>query len=379
MLTVYDLEMFYRGLTGHPFVALTDILDIAKAVGEVSTAVGTAVYNQVYGALVWTQLNQEANAFGMLPKTTWVRSGWRVKKAFATSEDNIGIAETGTLPEAVRPEIDIVRASPKVETVTFEVSDVVEALATMSVDDIWGSVNQVRAEMGVEFAKYLNRQLLKKNTEAEGAGYKLESIDRIVGSYDEKVNCAGTGTVNIYNLDRDSGASWADAVVLHNSGTNRELTDALIRELLMETKAKGANTNVLLTGYDTYAKIQGIYTTFIRYMPMSEAQVQFGLNGIQTVTGSDVGIKVAALYGIPLIQSVDCAKDGIARIYALDTTDTEGYGLPRLALSVVRPVEYFETREFLLLNKYVIKGAYRFIGETVARGIAYQGKLRDIV
>lgn len=379
-LTTYDLELFYAGLAGHPFLTIGDMYDFTKAEGEVATSIGQSVYNQVYGALVWAQLNQEANAFGILPKTTWIRSGWRVKTAFASTSDAIDITETGTLPAAVYPTIQIVKANPKIQTEVFEVSDVVEQLAAVSVDDIWGSVNQVKAEMGVEFAKLINQQLLEKNTSSTGAGNQLESIDRIVGSYDEYTNCSGTGTTDVYGVDRTSASSWADAVVSHNGGTLRDLTDDLIRDILVETRKKGANTNVFLTGYDTYAKIQELYTTFVRYNDVGSASVKMGINGIETASGSEVGMHVATLYGIPLIQAVDTPADtnGIQRIYALDITDSEGYGLPRFGMSVLRPVEYFETREFLLLNKYVIKGAYRFIGETVCRGIAYQGKIRDL-
>lgn len=378
-LTAYDLELFYRGLSGHPFIAFGDLLDIMKGTGEWATAEGLPAWNQIYGAFVWAQINQESVAFGMLPKTTWVRSGWRVKKGLSTTHDTIAIPELGTLPDSVKLEIDIVRARPKIQTIVFNVSDVVEALATISIDDVFGSMNQVRAEFGIEFAKLINRQLLEKNTKSEGAGNQFESIDRIVGSYDEKVNCPETGTVNIYNLNRDAGESWADAVVLHNEGTNRELTDELIRLLLVKAREKGANTNVLLTGYDTYAKIQGIYMTFVRYVDIGTTKVQLGVNGVQTVSGGEVGIQVATLYGLPLLQSVDTPSDGIQRLYALDLTDWEGYGLPRGGMSILRPVEYFETREYLLLNKYVIKGAYRIVGETVFRGIAFQGKVRDII
>ncbi len=378
-LTQYDLESFYAGLAGHPFLSLGDIYEIQKTAGEVSTAVGQSVYNQAYGAFVWAQLNQEANAFGMMPKTTWPRSGWRVKTGSAASDaSDLAITETASLPNAVYPEIATVRATPKIEVETFEVSDVLEALAGVGVDDIWGSVAQVRAEVGVEFAKMLNRQILEKNTSAGGAGSQLESLDRIVGSYDEKMNCSDVNTANIYNIDRDTAASWADSVVLHNNGTARELTDSLVRQLLVETRKKGANTNVLLTGYDTYAKIQEIYTTFVRYNDLGTMNVQFGINGIETAAGAQLGFQVATLYGLPVIQAVDTPADTIQRLYALDLTDTEGYGLPRLGISVLRPAEYFETREFLLLNKFVIKGAYRFVGEVTARGLAYQGKLRDL-
>jgi len=377
-LTIRDLEMFYMGLSGHPFVDFADVVEIMKAAGEISTGLGTAIYNQVYGAYVWAQINQEANVFGMLPKTTWPRSGWRVKTGLSTTENTLGISETSALPSAVRPEIATVKANPKVQVITFEVSDVVEALVEVGLDDVWGSVNQVRAEMGVEFAKLLNKQLLK-DIETP-AGYMFESVDRVCGSADE-LDSQGKdpALANIYGINRQTN-TWANAQVLHNSGTLRDLTDELIRELLNECKKAGANTNVILTGPDTYAKIQGIYMNFIRYLPMSETKVQFGINGIQSAEGLDAGIRVAALYGLPLIRSVDVPKDGdgIHRIYALDTSDPEGYGLPRMAISVLRPVEYFETRDFLLLNKFVIKGAYRIVGELVCRTLPYQGKLRDL-
>jgi len=41
-------------------------------------------------------------------------------------------------------------------------------------------------------------------------------------------------------------------------------------------------------------------------------------------------------------------------------------------------VEYFESRDYILLGKFVVRGAYRFIGELVARFLFGQGKIRDI-
>jgi len=114
---------------------------------------------------------------------------------------------------------------------------------------------------------------------------------------------------------------------------------------------------------------------------MSETKAQFGVNGVQTAAGLEAGIQIASLYGIPVIQSVDTPNDGsgsISRMYFLDCSDPEGYGFPRLGISVLRPVEYFESRDYVLLNKFVIRGAYRFVGEVVARFLYGQGKLRDI-
>ena len=387
LITVKDLELFYSGLPGHPFLNLGDIAVLMKAAGEVSTAISPQFFNAVYGAQVWYQINVEANAFAAIPKTTWPRTGWRVIKALSTTPDTIGISETGTLPSSVRPEVEVVKTKPKVEALTFEVSEVIEELAGRE-DDIWGNVNQVRNWYGVEFAKLLNKQILTKaigndsGSSESSAGYELERLDRIVSGYSEST-LGETGSevgaaVDVYGLDRHSAESWADAVVLHNSGTPRDLTDDLVRQLIQACTTKGAHPTMFLTGYDTYATLLGLYLTYVRYLPMSETQVQFGIEGVKTAQGVNAGVKVAALYDIPVIQAVDTPKDSISRIYLLDTSDWEGNGLPRLAISVVRPIEYFESRDYVLLNKFVIKGVYRFVGEVVARGIAYQGKLRDL-
>jgi hypothetical protein len=205
-------------------------------------------------------------------------------------------------------------------------------------------------------------------------------LDRIV-SNDAEYSGAQEGWEDVYGIDRTT-ASWANAYV-DSSSTLRDLTDFLIRNLLMNTRARGANTNVLLTGYDTYAVIQGIYLTFARQgNPMTVDRAQFGVNGITTAEGSNMGIQIAKLYDIPLVQSVDVAKGTgsgeISYLYALDTSDPEGYGFPRLGISVLRPVEYFESRDYVVLNKFVIRGVYRFVGETVARFLFGQGKVRDI-
>jgi hypothetical protein len=372
LLTIEDIELFYTGAMGHPFIVHSDLVDILKATGEVSTAV-TGVLNKTYGALVWAQMNQEANVFGALPKTTWVRSGWRVKKDFATSAaGDIALSgETATLPSAVRPDIATINATPKIQAITFDVTDVVEALASQSADDIWGAAHQVRAEIGTEFVKRINQQLLRA---ADSSTAMLETLDRICGK-----NAEGANYGTIYGISRSTN-SWAEAYV-NSSSSGRSLTDALVRDVLTGTRSRGGNTSVIITGYDTYAALLGLYTTFVRYMPLSETKAQFGVNGVQTAAGLDVGINVAALYGIPLIQSVDCpisTNGSISNMYFVDASDPENYGFPRLSISVLRPVEYFESRDYVVLNKFVVRGVYRMIGETVARFLSGQGKLRDI-
>ncbi len=390
-LTMADIEAFYKGIGAHPFLSVEDLFEFQKTAGAVESGLIPDYRNPIYGALIWRQLNTEANAFGVLPKTNWPRSGWRARKDWATTAADIAIAETGAIPNAVYPEVSVVRATPKMAVLTFEVSDIMEALAEQSADDIWGSVAQMRADMGIEFVKMINRQILSRAigrtdaTTTAGAGYQLESLDRIVASkdeYDAFGLTVGSSAYNVYNIDRSTD-TWANAVVKYSTdATGQDLTDDLIRETWAEARQKGAQSNLIITGYDTYAKIQGIYTNFVRWTPMGQAKIRIGINGIETVEGHDFGINVASLYGMPLIQAVDTPNEGISgfasRMYILDTTDLEGYGVPRLSISVLRPVEYFETRDYALLQKFAVRGVYRFAGEVTARFLPGQAKIRDI-
>lgn len=385
-----EVLAFYRGIPGHPFLGFYDLMEVMKSVGTVTTDLGLPYLNRIYGAYVWTLLNKESNAFAVLPKTTWVRSGWRMITEWSrASEDELGVSETGALPTPAFPVVKTARAKPKIEMHTFEISNVMELLGEVSQDDVWGVLSQIKAFAAQEFIKQLNRQLLHKaiGQATDGSdsdltaedGTRLLSIDRIVSSTDEATAFGASGAEDIYGIDR-SVDTQINAVVKYNTA-GQQLTDELLRNTLQELRAVGANTNVILTGPATEAYIWGMWVNFIRFLPMSETYVSYGVNGVKTAKGVDTGIKVASIYGIPLIVSVDTPKDngGLERIYLLDMSDPEGYGMPRFSLSLLQPPSYFETDLFLIMNKYVRRGAYVMVGETISRAPKFQGKIRDLV
>lgn len=385
-----EVLAFYRGVPGHPFLGFYDMMEVMKSAGTVTTDLGTPYFNRIYGQYVWTLLNKEANAFAMLPKTTWIRSGWRMFVDWArASEDELGVSETGTLPAAAYPQLETARVKPKIEMHVFEISNVMELLGQVSQDDVWGVMSQIKAFAGQEFIKQLNRQLLKKAfgeatdgsdsiLEAED-GTRLLSLDRIVSSSAEASAVGAAGYEDIYGIDR-SASSWADAYVKMDLTNGVQLTTQVIYDTLKELRVRGANTNVILTGPATEAYIWGMWVDFIRLLPMSESYVTYGVNGVQTAKGIDAGVKVASIQGIPLIVSVDIPKDSgqLERVYFLDVTDTEGYGVPRGGISILQPPSYYETDLFLLMNKYIRRGAYVMIGETTFRAPRFQGKIRDL-
>jgi len=104
--TIDELEALYYGYN-------RNLLRKADAPITTSTA---GVFNAIYGAYAWAQLNLEANAFGILPKYPWDKSGWRVitaKPVLNTNSGNTvlgGTAEGGTIAETIKPtlqEIDV--------------------------------------------------------------------------------------------------------------------------------------------------------------------------------------------------------------------------------------------------------------------------------
>jgi len=413
-----EVLSFYKGTGQHPFMGYEEI---AKSSGMVTSDMIPDYRNPVYGLAIWRQLNLESNVFGALPKLNWPMSGWRAQTSFATDAEHTALGESNPIPESVFPSLKAIKANPRLSALVFEISEVMQALYETSNDDIVAGMEVLKNNLGQEFNKMINRQMAKRivgqdDTEMvspEDAIYTrtynatdftvnqkvmIESLDRIVSSFSEVDTFTTTKTnnavINVYNLQRvdpETGAqgadAWSDAVVKHAAapGDGVELSDGLLRETIAEAEKRGANPNVMITGYDTYAKILGLYINFARYDVLNKnVQVKFGMNGIETAEGINAGISISSIYGIPMIKAVDIPGETdtskyLQRIYLLDTTDPENLGDSRLGISVLRPTEYFETRDFALLERFALRGMYRIAAEVTAKFLPGQAKIRDIL
>ena len=399
--TIDELEALYYGYNRNL---------LRKADAPVTTST-TGVFNAIFGAYAWAQLNLEANAFGILPKYPWDKSGFRVITAKPTLNTNSGntalggTAEGGTIAETVKPTLQEIDIRPKTAQLPFSASEVMEWLATHSKDDIWGGLGSLRLYMAVQHKEFLNRMLLA-DVESVAAGASgantgttdFETLDRIISS-DAEEDAVGGSQTGQYDpwaanatVDRDSGTNF-DCTVESASGTigtNGVLTDDTLRSFLRKIRiAAGKDPNVFLGSHEVYSEIQGLYMPSVRIPnPYGEALVQIDVNGIQTFKGTGVGIHVDSIYGIPFIPSKDAPSNSadsseIGRLFALDTSDAEGYGYPRIGISIAIPTEYYEaTRRSpaypFVNNAFVEKGVFRTKGETVCRHFKSQGKIRDI-
>ena len=399
--TIDELEALYYGYNRNL---------LRKADSPVTTST-TGVFNAIFGAYAWAQLNLEANAFGILPKYPWDKSGWRVitaKPTVDTTQGNTdlgGVTEGGTIPDEVKPTVAELDVRPKTMSLVFSASEVMEWLSTHSKDDIWGGLGSLRLYMAVQHKELINRALLADvekpaaDASANHSGTNnFETLDRIISS-DAEEDALGGSYTGFYDpwaanatVDRDSGTDYDSTVESASGtiGTNGVLTDDTIRTFLRKIRiAAGKDPNVLLGSHEVYSEIQGIYTPQVRVKnPYGEQVVQVDVNGIKTFEGTGVGLHVDSLYGIPFIPSKDApsnSDDGseVGRLFALDTSDAEGYGYPSIGIQVSIPTEYYEaTRRSpgypFINNAFVEKGLFRTMGETVCRHFKSQGKIRDI-
>jgi len=371
--TVTDMERYYYG-AGNAMGYTYSGSELLKADSPMLSTTG-GTYQAIYGRKVWSQMNQEFNAFSILPKKPWDRSGWRV----ITDKPNSGsvhggVAENATLPDTVKPTFQHVAAKPKTIAHSFDMSEVAIFLADK--DDGLGDIRQVlKEEMGKHHAEMVN--LMLTGDLSTVAGNNLESLDRITCG-DSSAMTSGThydaGDEDIYSIDRSASAnSWSYAECnAHTSSTNRTLSLDHLDDLFQKVWVRGGNPKVILTGYDTLMRLQQLLQSQQRFM--EEKRVTPTYNGVKGVPGMEAGFIVATYNGVPIIPSKDVTQDGISRMYYLDTD--------YLYFSTAIPTQYFEsgieTGDPFAINRLGQEGLYRTMGEVWTTFFGGQGSVRDL-
>jgi hypothetical protein len=374
--TVTDMERYYYGAGNAMGYSYTGSELLKADSPMLSSTAGT--YQAIYGRKVWSQLNQEFNAFSILPKKPWDRSGWRV----ITDKPNSGavhggVAENATLPDTVKPVFQHVAAKPKTIAHTFDMSEVAVFLADK--DDGMGDIRSVlKEEMGKHHAEMVNKMLLTDVTTA--AGNNFESLDRITANAASMATGTSDwvdsdGDFDIYSIDR-SANTWANAEV-NVGATNVDRTLSLdhLDTLFQSIWGRGGNPKVMLTGYDTLMRLQQLLQSQQRFM--EEKRVTPTYNGVKGVPGIEAGFIVATYNGIPIIPTKDMPADttgNLSRIYYLDTD--------YMHFSTAIPTQYFEsgieTGDPFAINRLGQEGLYRTMGEVWTTFFGAQGSVRNL-
>ena len=372
--TIQDMERYYYGgnaLTGYTYSSG----DILKADAPLlSTTAGT--YQAIYGRKVWSQLNQEFNAFSILPKKPWEKSGWRIITGKASFTKGGGVAENATLPETTKPDFLHVAAKPKTVAHTFDLSEV--AMFLSDKDDGMGDVRQVlKEEMGKHHADHIN-QMMTGDVDTP-SGNDFESLDRVTSDPDTMTNVTTHVSAmtdhDMYSITRAGGAgnAWHGAEVSVNAtSTNRALSLDFLDTIFQQVWTRGGNPKVILTGYDTLMNIQQLLQSQQRFMETKRVTPSY--SGVKGVPGMEAGFIVATYNGVPIIPSKDVAADGSSRIYYLDTD--------YLWFQTAIPTQYFEsgieTGDPFAINRLGQEGLYRTMGELWCSFFGAQGSIRDL-
>ena len=370
--TITDMERYYYGAGNAMGYSYTGSELLKADSPMLSTTAGT--YQAIYGRKVWSQLNQEFNAFSILPKRPWDRSGWRV----ITDKPNAGVvhggvAENAILPDTVKPTFQHIAAKPKTIAHTFDMSETAIFLADR--DDGLGDIRAVlKEEMGKHHAEMVNKMLLTDTDTV--AGNNFESLDRVTASdaaMNTSVHVNTAADLDIYSIDR-SANTWSDAEVnCDSSGNDRTLSLDQLDTLFQQIWERGGNPKVMLTGYDTLMRLQQLLQSQQRFM--EEKRVTPTYNGVKGVPGMEAGFIVATYNGVPIIPTKDMDDDGnLSKIYYLDTD--------YLYFSTAIPTQYFEsgieTGDPFAINRLGQEGLYRTMGEIWTTFFGAQGSIRDL-
>jgi hypothetical protein len=375
--TIEDMERLYYGAGAGTNAWAYSGTDLLKADSPL-TSTTTGTYNAIFGRKVWSQLNQEFNAFSILPKKPWEKSGWRV--VTGKPDEASGIAENGTLPDSTKPTFQEVNTKPKTVASKFDLSETAMFLADK--DDGLGDARAViKMEMSKSHAESINKMLLRDVNIV--AGNNFESIDRATSSsFIEKTGMDDIDAITVHNqysLTRNSSGGsareWYDANVdagANSSSNERPLTLNILDGMFRSVWERGGQPKVILTGYDTVEKIQQLLQPQQRFTEMK--RVAPSVNGVQGVPGMDAGFVVATYNGVPIIPSKDVVDDGLSRLYFIDTDYTY--------FCTAKPTLYhesgIETGDPFGINRLGQVGLFHTMGDLWQLFYGAHGKIRDL-
>lgn len=383
VITAWAEGKFSENVLGTHSVFIPSVVKAAQKVKTSilwQTSTVTGALNTVYGANAFNQLNTDTNLFGLLRKVSWLEagSGWRAVTGNISNKVN-GVAEDGTIPDKEVPTIAKVENTPKMNVTSWGISDLMNLKSRLGDDTIpieeFG--RQYYMRMHVEGINEKLGQVVDTPN-----GNAIESIDRIVSSNAElgvTDNPPDAGDADISGMyidgsahDRDGGAGWTDAYVIHNNGVDANLTIAQLNELIRNGRKNGNTNPVIATNYEGADKIADLLADQQRFV--GTQRLTYSINGVQSVAGMDVGFEVATYRGVPIVASqaiVDTTDEG-TRVYCLD--------LNNLFIKVALPTVYLssEDADKFALNAFRTDYMYLTIAELICTNFKSQGKIRDV-
>ena len=336
------------------YAGLTDVNKVDAPL--LSNTSGT--FNTVFGAEAWMQLNQKANLWGTLPKKPFQQSGFRIETAYPDTLGTGGRAETGGLPDTVKPTFEEAELVIKRIQHTYSDSDIKEIRFNSNDDDL--GINSVRKSVQSFHIKTMNK-MLSADAGTAAAGTNLESVDRVISSQAEaNADVGNEANYDIYGFDRSATTSFDSNIT---QGTTGGLKKSEVRSLLSQIdNASGEQPSYWICNNTVADIVESLYDDQIRYA--GAARIKVGVNGIETNAGDDVQLTVSQVAGYPMIRDSDIANDFL---YAINSE--------YIWIEVGLPTQNEESSERLLTGVNGTKGVYTTIAELKCVKPTAQGKL----
>jgi len=301
---------------------------VKKALG--TTTAGA--WNPLFSYLLQTTIVQDANTYNFFPKEPWRGPrtfGWRVKTVAAIAS-GVGIAEGAAVPadaDATYVEVEpIIREFTHPWGMNKRLLDAVSIADTITWD-------QDVEQHTLDFFKAFNKDLWVALAGVEGNN--VEGLRNLLSSYSELTGkTLGANTIDPWlTVDRDAGASWADANALHESGTDRDLSVGLIDSLreAQEPYWDGPNkldNKAYVTGYSTHGRWSRLEAAKQRY---GTVWASYSIGGVKTSAGDKGGFKLAGWDEMPIVREFDMTTETIPDIALFD--------LNHWRISQLRPFE----------------------------------------
>ncbi len=365
--TMADLELATYGF----------VLSDSRLAKDAAVTVDTTGFtNNIYGAKLHRAITTGYNALGAIGFKPWSINGYRTVTA-AAATTTTGTALGAAIAATIKPTAAAIDITPALNQASFEMDSTALKVNPKNDGVSW---DEFASYMADEFKNRLNRMFMQDTDTV--ITYGLQSLDRIIASYAEiaygKIDDSAVYDANdldIYSKDRDAAASVYDAYVnglAFGSGDHTlELSylDACFTNCRPYWENRMYSNKVLITGDDTAMRITQLYSATQR-MNVPMARVQFGVNGVQSVKGADVGVEVAAYNGVPIIPDEHAVQDTISRIYLAD--------LDNLHIGTLTPATLLVSDDFQALDKFSQEGVWYMEGQVVCTKFPAQGKARDL-
>lgn len=366
--------------------------------------------NDVFGAVLWNQVNTATPAYGLLPKIDATGSGPQdidsprpqTFRAAYSPPSMSTPAEGGSWSTSVTFSTQQVKATPHHSQLKFE-STIIQQIESRLQDDV--PIDEIESLMDEYWQEEFEVSGILRGVNSGSNGgttygndNAIVSLDRVVASSDEESNADGIGgtalddgDLDVYDIDR-SADTWADSVVDHNSASgDRQLTADIVDSTIESQQDNGANYEdlVILTGTDTGRVLSELRESQVRYEGNTALSTE-DVNGSETRRGMASNKRFRDWDGIPIVEDHNMISDSLSRIYILDIGPMEnpdgnqpGQTVPKIGVEnyfgpIVERAGPGQQTNTLATDNLADEVGYLQTHEVVCRRPGHQAKIRDL-